>query len=76
MAISTKNTPNLTRALDPTKALDLKILDEVLVIIPCYNEQDNIEKAVHNLVQDYPYNFIVVDDHSSDNSLAIIKKNH
>lgn len=74
MAISTKNTLNLSRALDPTKALDLKILDEVLVIIPCYNEQDNIEKSVHNLVQDYHYNFIVIDDCSSDNSLAIIKK--
>ena len=43
--------------------------DRVLVIIPAYNEEGNIEKVVDNLVQNYPqFDYVVVNDGSTDNT--------
>ena len=34
-----------------------------LLIIPAYNEAENIEKVVNNIVQNYPeYDYIIVND--------------
>lgn len=49
---------------------------KVLVIIPAYNEQDNIESVINNLTQNYPqYNYIVVNDGSRDKTADICRKN-
>ena len=40
-----------------------------LLIIPAYNEAENIEKVVDNIVQNYPeYDYIIVNDGSKDNT--------
>ena len=47
-----------------------------LLIIPAYNEADNIEKVVNSIVQDYPqYDYIVVNDGSKDDTEGICLKN-
>ena len=40
-----------------------------LVIIPAYNEEENIVRVVENLKNNYPmYDYIVINDGSSDSS--------
>ena len=47
---------------------------KVLIIIPAYNEQDNIEKLVDNLIENYPqYDYLVVNDCSKDGTENILK---
>lgn len=47
-----------------------------LLIIPAYNEAENIEKVVDNIVQNYPeYDYIIVNDGSKDNTERICLKN-
>ncbi|MGL4950397.1 MAG: glycosyltransferase family 2 protein [Mycoplasma sp.] len=52
-----------------------ELIDQTLVIIPCYNEQDNIAKAVKNLLSVYKFNYLIVNDCSTDNTLKILKEN-
>ena len=48
---------------------------KVLIIIPAYNESENIEKVVDNLIDNYPqYDYIIVNDCSTDNTEEIIKR--
>ena len=42
---------------------------KLAVLIPSYNELNNIKKIVK-----YKYNFLVVDDHSSDGTNLFLKK--
>lgn len=42
----------------------------VSIIIPAYNEEDNIEELLHELIADYDYEIIVVDDGSTDNTVV------
>lgn len=50
---------------------------KVLIIIPAYNEQDNIEKVVNNLIENYPqYDYLVVNDCSKDSTEKILKENN
>ncbi len=47
---------------------------KLLVIIPAYNEGENIERVVDNLIENYPqYDYIIVNDGSKDNTLEICK---
>ena len=47
-----------------------------LLIIPAYNEAENIEKVVNNIVENYPqYDYIIVNDGSNDNTEKICLKN-
>ena len=47
-----------------------------LLIIPAYNEAENIEKVVDNIVRNYPeYDYIIVNDGSKDNTEKICLKN-
>ena len=47
-----------------------------LIIIPAYNEAENIEKVVNNLVENYPvYDYIIVNDGSADGTKEICSKN-
>ncbi len=37
----------------------------ILIVIPAYNEQENIERVVDDLIQNYPqYDYLVVNDGS------------
>lgn len=49
---------------------------KTLIIIPAYNEQDNIERVVDNLIENYPqYDYLVVNDGSSDKTAYLCLKN-
>ena len=54
------------------------ILDKkILVIIPCYNEEDNIVNTVENLRAVCPeVDYLVVNDCSTDRSAEILKEHH
>lgn len=48
---------------------------KVLVIIPAYNESENIEKVVDDLIENYPqYDYVVINDCSTDNTEEILAK--
>lgn len=48
---------------------------KVLIIIPAYNEEGNIEQVVDNLIENYPqFDYIVVNDASSDTTAEICRK--
>lgn len=50
---------------------------KILLIIPAYNEAENIEKVVNNLIQNYPqYDYVIVNDGSRDETEEICLKNH
>ena len=47
---------------------------KTLIIIPAYNEGDNIERVVSRLITDYPqYDYIVINDGSKDNTETICR---
>ncbi len=43
----------------------------VLIIIPTYNERDNLPPLVHQILDPHPYRVLVVDDQSPDGTGAI-----
>lgn len=48
---------------------------KLLLIIPAHNEQENIERVVDNLIQNYPqYDYVVINDGSDDETLEICHK--
>ena len=47
---------------------------KTLIIIPAYNEEDNILPLV-KLVNDYKYDYLVINDHSTDNTRKILDEN-
>ncbi len=50
---------------------------KTLIIIPAYNEAENIERVVENLKNNYPqYDYVVINDGSGDNTAAICKRNN
>ena len=57
--------------------IDRKYTPPVTIIIPCFNEETWIRRTIIScLNQDYPVNnleVIVIDDHSTDNSVQVIK---
>ena len=49
---------------------------KVLIIIPAYNEEENIEKVVNNIVENFPqYDCLVVNDGSLDHTGDLCEKN-
>ena len=45
------------------------------IVVPCYNEAENIEKVVDNLILNYPqYDYVVINDGSSDTTRDICRK--
>lgn len=49
---------------------------ELLIIIPAYNEEENIENTVNLIRNEYPqYDYVVVNDGSRDQTVSICKKN-
>lgn len=48
---------------------------KVLIIIPAYNEEENIVRVVDDLVHNYPqYDYVVINDGSRDNTAKICKE--
>lgn len=48
-----------------------------LIIIPAYNEAENIEKVVDNLIENYPqYDYLIVNDGSTDDTKKICRCSH
>lgn len=51
-------------------------MQDILLVIPSYNEEKNIEKVVDELIRDFPQlDYIVINDGSTDNTAAICRKN-
>lgn len=48
---------------------------KVLVIIPCYNEEKNIQNTVTDLIKNN-YDYIIINDGSKDKTLEVIKENN
>ena len=50
---------------------------KVLLIIPAFNEEENIVRVCSNLIENYPqYDFIVINDGSTDDTLKLCKENN
>jgi glycosyltransferase involved in cell wall biosynthesis len=50
---------------------------KILIIIPAYNEAENIENVVNNLILKYhKYDYLVVNDSSSDRTAEICRNNN
>lgn len=50
---------------------------KVLIMIPAYNEDKNIERVVNNLIANYhKYNYVVINDGSMDETAKICKDNN
>lgn len=50
-------------------------MNKVLLIIPAYNEEKNIEKVVDNIIRNYPqYDYIVINDGSSDATRDVCRR--
>lgn len=49
---------------------------KTLIIIPAYNEQENIKQVIENLINNYSeFDYIVINDCSSDNTRKILEEN-
>jgi len=50
-------------------------VSDSLVIIPTYNEKENIEKIIRKVFNlNYPFELLIIDDGSPDGTAAIVKK--
>lgn len=50
---------------------------KLLIIIPAYNEAENIKRVVDNLIENYPqYDYVVINDGSKDDTLKICRENN
>ena len=51
-------------------------MQDILLVIPSYNEEKNIETVVDELIRNFPgLDYIVVNDGSTDNTAAMCRKN-
>lgn len=47
---------------------------KILIIIPVYNEEDNIETLIHCIEQQFPqYDYLVINDCSTDKTLSVLE---
>lgn len=52
-------------------------MSKLLIVIPAYNEQENIQRVVENLIKGYAqWDYLVVNDGSMDQTADICRKNH
>ena len=51
--------------------------DKVLVVIPAYNEAENIQNVIKEIKKDIDYaDILIVNDCSKDNTVDIVRKNN
>lgn len=51
--------------------------NKVLIIIPAYNEEENIENVVDSLIKDYAmYDYVVINDGSTDSTIEKCENNN
>ena len=51
--------------------------DKILIVIPAYNEAENIEKVIKEIKKDIKYaDILIINDCSTDNTVNIVKKNN
>ena len=51
-------------------------MSELLIVIPAYNEAENIERVVNHLITEFPqYDYVVVNDGSKDGTAEVCRKN-
>lgn len=50
-------------------------MSKVLIMIPAYNEAQNIEKTVKDVIENTNYDYVVINDCSKDNTEEICEKN-
>ena len=51
--------------------------DKILIVIPAYNEAENIEKVIKEIKKDINYaDILIINDCSTDNTVNIVKKNN
>ena len=49
----------------------------ILIIIPAYNEADNLEKVIDNLIMNFPqYDYVIINDGSTDQTKQVCAENH
>ena len=49
---------------------------KTLIIIPAYNESENIKRVIDNLVENYPkYDYVIINDCSTDDTEKICREN-
>ena len=48
---------------------------KTLIIIPAYNEQDNIKPLLKEIIS-YKYDYLIINDKSNDNTSKILDENH
>ncbi len=52
-------------------------MEKVLIVIPAYNEAENIEKVVNNIIDNYKqFDYVIINDGSRDETVQICKKNN
>lgn len=50
---------------------------KLLIMIPAYNEAENIERVIDNLIENYPqYDYVVINDGSTDDTRKICARKH
>ena len=49
---------------------------KILIIVPAYNEAENIKKTVQDIIQNTDHDYIVVDDCSKDDTYEVCKRNN
>ena len=50
-------------------------MSDSIVIIPTYNEKENIEKIIRKVLSlDFPYHILIIDDGSPDGTAGIVKR--
>lgn len=49
---------------------------KVLIVIPAYNEAQNIEKTVKDVIKNTNYDYLVINDCSKDNTKEVCEKNN
>ncbi len=47
---------------------------KTLIIIPAFNEEENLPSLIEE-INKYPYDYLIINDHSTDNTKELAKKN-
>lgn len=51
--------------------------NKLLILIPAYNESENIVRVVDNLINKYPqYDYVIINDGSNDNTLKVCQEHN